>query len=391
VMCVATGSSAFAGLLPSNWDGAATPPAGSPNYYVGLYSTTQLVVFKMKPNYVTPSASTVTGPIYINVSPFNLPCGGGDCVPQKDSTQLLASVGDRLMYRLAYRNFGAYESLVVSHSVGTNNTVGIRWYEIRSPGGTPAIYQQSMYAPDADYRWMASAAMDKFGNFALGYSKSSAVTSPGIFYTGREAGDALNSLRAEQSIWDGSGSQLPGDAGSDRWGDYSSLETDPVDDCTFCYTSEYLLASGTFNWRTRIASFKFPSCGAVAKTDTKTTINSDGPDPSVTGQTYTAAVTVAPSGGAGTPTGSVTVNDGAGASCIITLAGGAGSCNLAATTAVNRTLTAVYAGDANFNGSTAVPASHTVNQSGTSTAITSVSPVAEHRRRCLHGELRGGG
>lgn len=366
VICVVTLNGAYSGLLPSDWDGATPPPPGSPNFFTGLYSTSQLMMFKMKPNYANPPATQVTGPIYVDVSPFNLPCGGGDCIPQKDSTQLLASVGDRAMYRLAYRNFGTHESLVVNHSVGTANTVGIRWYEIRSPNATPTIHQQGTYAPDSTYRWMGSMAMDKSGNIAVGYSRSGPGMFPGIFYTGREAGDALGTLRAEQTIWAGSGSQTPGDAGSNRWGDYSSIETDPGDDCTFWYTSQYLPASGTFNWRTRIASFKFDNCGA-SKTDTTTTITSQTPSATVTGQPYTVSVTVAPSGA----TGTVTVDDGAGANCVATLGGGgAGSCALTANTAINRTLTATYSGDASFNGSPSDPVSHTVNKADTTTTIT---------------------
>ena len=45
-----------------------------------------------------------------------------------------------------------------------------------------------------------------------------------------------------------------------RWGDYSTMRVDPADDCTFWYTTEYIAANGTFNWRTRIASFKFANC-----------------------------------------------------------------------------------------------------------------------------------
>jgi hypothetical protein len=33
-----------------------------------------------------------------------------------------------------------------------------------------------------------------------------------------------------------------------------------VDDCTFYFTSEYLKATGAFNWSTRINSFRFPGC-----------------------------------------------------------------------------------------------------------------------------------
>ena len=47
-----------------------------------------------------------------------------------------------------------------------------------------------------------------------------------------------------------------------RWGDYSSMTVDPADDCTFWYTQEYIKTNGTFNWSTRIANFKFPTCGS---------------------------------------------------------------------------------------------------------------------------------
>jgi len=133
----------------------------------------------------------------------------------------------------------------------------VRWYELRSPGGTPTVFQQSTFAPDSTFRWMGSIAMDKQGNIALGYSVSSATIHPGIRYTGRLATDAPGTMQAEASIIEGTGSQL---ANLNRWGDYSAMTVDPTDDCTFWYTNEYLKANGTFNWSTRIASFKFPGC-----------------------------------------------------------------------------------------------------------------------------------
>ncbi|MEK7404854.1 MAG: Ig-like domain-containing protein, partial [Acidobacteriota bacterium] len=366
VICVVTGSPNFAGLLPADWDGNNPPPTGSPNYFIELYTQSTLAMFKMKPNYQNPGATTMTGPIYINVAPFNLPCGsGGDCIPQKDSTQLLASLGDRLMYRLAYRNFGSHEALVTNHAVAASNTVGVRWYEIRNPGGTPIVYQQGTYVPDSDYRWMASMAMDRVGNIAVGYSKSGPGLYPGIFITGRETADVLGTLRAEQMILAGSGSQQPT---LNRWGDYSSIETDPVDDCTFWYTSQYLPAHGTFNWHTRIASFKFDGCGAA---DTTTTITSDLPEPSVVGQPYVVSFSVAPASGSGTPTGTVSVSDGSGVSC--SAPAPTGSCSLTSTTAGARTLTAAYSGDGNFKPSSDVEP-HTVNKASTTTSITSDSP-----------------
>ena len=259
-ICVLT-NQFFVGQLPSDLDGSTTPPPNSPNYFVGLYTYNpgNLAMFRFVPNYVNTGATSVTGPFFIPTSAFNLPCGnGGECVPQLGTTQLLDSLGDRAMYRLAYRNFGTHESLLLNHSVGVNSTVGIRWYEIRNPNGTPIVNQEGTYAPDSDYRWMASMAMDKSGNIGVGYSKSGTTLNPGIYFTGRETGDVpLNELQQEQLIKAGGGSQT----GLNRWGDYSSMEVDPTDDCTFWYTQQYLPADGSFNWATWIAPFKFSSCG----------------------------------------------------------------------------------------------------------------------------------
>src|SRR5438552_2554501 len=196
--------------------------------------------------------------IAISVAGYTELCNGGTCVPQAGTTQQLDSLADRVMYRLAYRNFGDHEALVVNHSVApTAGGGGIRWYEIRSPGGTPTVYQQSTYAPDARYRWMGSAAMDRVGDIAVGYSLSSPTMNPAIAYTGRTPTDPLSTLQAETTLINGTGSQL---GGLKRWGDYSSMAIDPVDDRTFWYTTEYLTASGTFNWHTRVGTFKLATC-----------------------------------------------------------------------------------------------------------------------------------
>jgi len=70
-------------------------------------------------------------------------------------------------------------------------------------------------------------------------------------------------MEAESSIFAGSGSQDDGSGTVKRWGDYSAMTVDPTDDCTFWYTTEYLPATGAFNWDTRIASIRFNTCGAA--------------------------------------------------------------------------------------------------------------------------------
>ena len=269
-LCFQLPTSFGGGLLPSDLDGTTAPPAGSPNYFMN-FGANSLNLWKFHVDFATPPNSTFSGPTSIPVASFSPACsGGGTCIPQAGTKNKLDSLADRLMYRLAYRNFGDHESLVVNHSVTAGSSVGIRWYEIRSPGGTPTVFQQGTYAPDGTFRWMGSIAMDKAGNIAVGYSASSSSINPGIRYTGRAPTDPLGTMQAEQVIKAGGGSQL---TGLSRWGDYSAMTVDPVDDCTFYYTAEYLKSSGTFNWSTQIASFKFPSCNTAAPVLTSVTVS----------------------------------------------------------------------------------------------------------------------
>jgi hypothetical protein len=253
--CFSTGTS-YGGLLVSDVDGATLPPTGSPNYVLN-FGTNSLNFWKFKVDFTTPANSTFTGPTSIPVAAFSAACGGGTCIPQSGTRQKLDSLADRLMYRLAYRNRAGVESLLLNHSVTAGRNVGVRWYELRLTGQTPSLFQQGTFSPDTTYRWMGSIAMDKVGNIALGYSASSRSISPSIRFTGRVPTDALGTLQAESLIKTGGGSQT---GGLSRWGDYSAMTVDPVDDCTFWFTSEYLKSTGSFNWSTQISSFKFPGC-----------------------------------------------------------------------------------------------------------------------------------
>ncbi|MBZ5647606.1 MAG: hypothetical protein LAN37_10320 [Acidobacteriia bacterium] len=270
------------GLLPADLDGAAPPSAGSPNYFLEWFDNSDLGLWKFHVDWTTLTNSTLNGVNWVSpngpspnsisagliaVTAFTATCdpkpGNGFntvCIPQKGTGQLLDSLSDRVMHRLAYRNFGTHESLVVNHAVVAGTSSGIRWYEIQNPNGTPTVPQTGTWAPDSSWRWMGSMAMDQQGNIAVGYSvSSSSLFFPSIAYATRLAGDPLGTLGTETTLMSGAGSQT---GGLDRWGDYSAMSVDPVDDCTFWYTNEYLAASGSFNWHTRIASFKFPSCSS---------------------------------------------------------------------------------------------------------------------------------
>lgn len=263
-------SNAYGGLLPSDLDGSKPPPSGSPNYFVAFgNNSASLDIWKFHADFVAPTNSTFAQ-TNIPAPAFSAACsGGGTCIPQSGTTQQLDSLADRLMHRLAYRNFSDHESLVVNHSVTAGTSVGVRWYEIRSPGSAPTVYQSGTFAPDSNYRWMGSVAMDKVGNIAVGYSVSSSAMHPSIAYTGRAPTDPLGTLQAETTVLAGTGSQT---SNLSRWGDYSAMTIDPTDDCTFFYTNEYLKSNGTFNWSTLIASFKFPSCSSAPPALTSITV-----------------------------------------------------------------------------------------------------------------------
>ena len=289
-------STSYFSLLPADIDGPSAPPAGSPELLLS-YGVNSLQLWKFHVDWATPANSTLTGPTQFSVAAFNEACGGGTCIPQPGVTQKLDSLGDRLMYRLAYRNFGDHESLVVTHSVAANGVTGMRWYELRGPWATPTVFQSGTYAPDTTYRWMGSIAMDHAGDMALGFAVSSSSVRPGARYTGRLVGDALGSMgQGEGTLVTGSGSQTG--SGLSRWGDYTSMSVDPTDDCTFWYLGEYLTSNGAWNWQTRIGAFKFPSCtngGGAPPTVTSFTPTSGpvGTNVSITGTNFTGATSVA--------------------------------------------------------------------------------------------------
>ena len=212
-----TTSTSYGGILPSNLDGSTLPPAGSPNYVIGLDTSTSLAFWKFHVDWTTPANSTFSGPTSIPVASYTQACNGGTCIPQSGTTNQLDSLADRVMYRFAYRNFGTYESLVVDHAVTVGSTTGMRWYELRSPNATPTVYQSGTYSPDSTSRWMGSIAEDASGDMAMGFSTSSSSAHPGISYTGRLVGDALNTMgQGETSLIVGGGSQT---GTLTRWGD----------------------------------------------------------------------------------------------------------------------------------------------------------------------------
>ena len=260
-------------FLPSDLDGRGplldgSLPDGTPGYFLNVNSlSSSLRLYQLSPHFTDPNSSALSFSD-IQVASFAEACsppaadGTLVCIPQPNS-QKLDSLGDRLMYRLAYRVFGDHDAMVVNHSVTAGTSVGVRWYELQAPAATPGqfgLHQQGTYAPDSAYRWMGSAAMDGAGNIAIGYSKSSSSVYPSVAFAGRTPSMAPGTMGAETILKAGAGAQTT----YNRWGDYSALRIDPDDDTTFWYTNEYYSRNSlffNFNWSTVIASFKIGASG----------------------------------------------------------------------------------------------------------------------------------
>ena len=284
IVCAQLTSSDYA-LLPVDLDGSTYPATGAKALYIEQNSSsvpaTQLYMYRAAYNFTTGTV-TVDPQVTITVTSYNSnTCSNTQkCVPQPPHTGPLPSgetfasestldtLAFHMMYRAAYRNFGSYESITLVGSVlpSTGSNTAERWYEIRTPFGTPTVYQQSTYSPDTSlYRWMGSIAQDHQGNILMGYSGSSATVFPSVYVTGRLYTDAINTMESETQLLAGLNSQvnITGYPYGYRWGDYTAMMLDP-NDCTFWYTGEYLKQAGEFNWSTRLFSLSFPSCTSTA-------------------------------------------------------------------------------------------------------------------------------
>jgi hypothetical protein len=256
------------GHMPADLDGFALPPTNAPGIFLSLHSA-GMFIYRMKVDFVTPSNTVNTKQATVVVAPATGACGGGGaCIPQPGILTTVSSLGDRLMFRAAYRNLIDHESIVISHSVDPSITgvvSGVRWYEFRLSGppdaacpSYPCVYQQGTIADVANgrSRWMPSIAMDTAENILVGYSTTGKTTGSenhSIRYTGRTKGDPLGTMTVpEASIVVGKANN-----NNSRWGDYTSMSVDPFDDCTFWYVNQYFLTAG--NWSTRIASAAWPA------------------------------------------------------------------------------------------------------------------------------------
>jgi chitodextrinase len=263
----------FQMITPADHDGSIDMPDGTPGYFLrhrddevhnsNSNNPTEdyVELWELVADFNNVNNASFTKVADIAVAEFDSDlCGltSFNCFPQAGTNTTLDPLREVVMFRAQYRNFTSHETIVgnfVTDVDGTDHG-GVRWFELRRVNGTWSLFQEGTYAPDEKNRWMGSIAMDKDGNVALAYSWGSSNDFPGIRYTGRLADSAAGTMsEAEFNLVNGTDRNT-----SNRWGDYSHMAVDPVDECTFWYTNEYGNQNG--QWATSISKFKFDSCGS---------------------------------------------------------------------------------------------------------------------------------
>ncbi len=248
-------------------DGKSLPPDGAPNIMMAaggtqlkkIFEDDAVMAWRFHVDWKDPAKTTLTGPERITVAPYRYLCDGQltNCVPQPGTDRRLDAQGDKIMARLVYRRIGNRESVVAVHSVNSSaGGGGVRWYEFRVERDRRlTVHQQGTYAPDDAFRWMASPAIDRFGNIAIGYSFGGTPHFAGQRFAARLANDPPGVMTLREAVL------VEGEDVQNimRWQDYTQTAIDPVDDCTIWYVGDYI-KKGAASYSTKIGAFRLPRC-----------------------------------------------------------------------------------------------------------------------------------
>ncbi len=257
----------FIVATPVDWTGANPPPEGTGPFFVKLNDSSwgevpedAIDIFEVDIDWDNPN-NTAIDRLIVPTSPYDsYPCSvdgfGFSCCPQPNGAIGLDAIPEVIMYQVQYRNFGAYETMVMSFVTDVtdgDNLAGVRWVEMRrAPGADWDVYQEGTLGLDDGLdRYMSTIAMDGGGNIALAYTVSSEDEPAGVRYTARLSSDPLGMMTLpEVTAVDGGGSINTGG----RFGDYAHMSVDPVNDNVFWFTTEYASTGGQVN--TRIVAFQ---------------------------------------------------------------------------------------------------------------------------------------
>jgi hypothetical protein len=222
------------------------------------------------PTFISLSKAYTPG-CYSPTRPYNT-----ICIPEPYGGEI-DSVGDRLMYRMAYRYLTngstPAEYLAVTQTVqeaARGRRTGIRYYQIQA-GTTPSVvFQGDLQDTTNDYFLsMPSVAMDENGDLGITFTVTGNTTRDSLSDYDPSPYFVTVSNSGTQGTWmpilsnSGASGQ---DETDDFWGEYVSVSSDPQDNLTFWALDEYMNGNQTSDctpphgtgctWATRIYTCK---------------------------------------------------------------------------------------------------------------------------------------
>jgi len=294
----------FPALAAGTGSGPYTPqgvtdqdPAATEGYFIGVDNQdfSKLDVRRVSNPGGTP---TISGDLTISVPPTYFPLS----VPAFGSVNNLDAIDDRLMEAMIARDpatgtlhlWTAHNLRVNSSGVASSSgdRDGLRWYEIGSLSGTPALVQSGTVfdsAVNSAFYWIPSIAANGEGQAVIASSIAGATRFAGIAAAQRFPGDAAGTMSAPTVVQDSSSAYNAQITSPQRWGDYSQTVVDPTDNMTFWTFQEY--ANAMDSWGVRVIQIKAPPPATPSATS---------PVPVPQGQASTSAqITGTSSGGSG--------------------------------------------------------------------------------------------
>ncbi len=245
-------------------------PTATEGYFIGVDTRTYgtLYIRRISNPGGTPS---ISGNLVVNVpsttNPLNPSILG--------STRPLDAIDDRLFVAAMHKstltgqttlwtahNIQVNSSGVASNSGGRN---GSRWYELRNMTATPALVQAGTLFDSAATNprsyWFPSVAMSGQGHMALGSSTGGIASRADIAVAGRLSSDTPGTIQSPTNATATASNYNVQTTSTQRWGDYSRVQVDPIDRMTMWTFQEY--CNATNSWAVRAVELRAPGPAAI--------------------------------------------------------------------------------------------------------------------------------
>lgn len=152
-------------------------------------------------------------------------------------------------------------SLVTAHCIGNQGSLAARWYEINlgswPASGSPSLVQAgTVSSPNLQYH-MPAVNMNSQGDITMIFNATSSSVAADLVIASRLRNDPLGSMGIPTTLERSTGNNYQGF----RWGDYTDVDVDPVDDRTFWGIGMKVATNNT--WTTSIHSWSVSAAGVA--------------------------------------------------------------------------------------------------------------------------------